>query len=164
MNLLFLDIDGVLNSAEDHDVHEAWWDMFSTRLNDKYVYGKFSGDFMSKKKLEILSSIIEKYDFKLVGTSSWFSTRYTPVHFTQTTGLLMEETTSFTGGGQGRGESVDEHIRLNNPTKVIILDDSWQEMYSLEQQEKYCVGIDGRYGLSDYHLEDIEHLLSKQED
>lgn len=162
MNILFLDIDGVLNSNEDHLIHEAWWDMFSTRLNDKYVYGKLSGDFMSKKKLNFLSEIIEKYGFKLVGVSSWFSTRYTPVHFSRTTGLLMEETTSHTGGGKGRGQSVEEYVRLHNPDKVIILDDSWREMYSLEQQEKYCVHIDGRSGLRECHLKEIEKLMDKQ--
>lgn len=162
MNLLFLDIDGVLNSGKDHDLHEAWWNSFGWRFNSLFVYGNKSGDYMRKKKLKVFEEIVETHDFTLIGVSSWFSTQYTHQDFSQLTGLHMEDVTDYTGGGIQRGEAVQRYMNKHNPNKVIILDDSWLQVYNPEQQQKYCVRIDSQVGLQQYHLEEVGYLLSKQ--
>ncbi|QQV93564.1 hypothetical protein SPThor_42 [Salmonella phage SP_Thor] len=96
--IIFLDIDGVLNSSISH--HHA-------PDSEKLFFGS---DWVYKPLLQAFQNFLKPSPIMIVGVSSWFSVRNEMENVQIMTGLGLIDrflgTTDFTGGGLSRGNSV----------------------------------------------------------
>jgi len=152
MNILFLDIDGVLNT---HNTYKKHKDLKITPLN--------LGFHLEKDKLEILNQIIEKFDFKIVISSSW---RFEGIDllkkkFKYVSGIEFPliDITKRKGDYFRRDEQILEWV-INNKEKIdkfIAIDDEIGDMFKIrEYLIKTCGYTDG---LTEQHIKEIEEKM-----
>ncbi|CCI88525.1 Sir2 (NAD-dependent deacetylase) [Yersinia phage phiR2-01] len=144
--IIFLDIDGVLNSSIAH---------YHSPGEDKLFFG---GDWVSKSILKGFQDFIYPSPIMIVGISSWFSVSREEENVKIMAGLgLLERflgTTDFTGGGQSRGNSVLRYVEKHNLKHWCVLDDAGGMMFQYP-----TVITNGRIGLTRQDLNSISYML-----
>lgn len=130
LKVLFLDIDGVLNSQDNEYSRLYLWRMEIERSRDKY------GDLFDERCVRWLRLIVEKTDCKIVISSSWrrsgletmqdlWHHRKLPGQVIDITPLTMSEylVNLYADTEADRGYEIQEWINLNNPDSYCIVDD-----------------------------------------
>lgn len=166
MNIIFLDIDGVLNSAE-----------FAERNYNETGKGLFMFDFVDPFAVDSMKKFLDKHpDIRLVISSSW---RYGNVHktvdFFRSNGMspladyVIGDTPRSYSGERGKeiqwflehiGTDVMGDFIIDNDIKVdryVIVDDDF-DMLDF-QKENNLVKIDSMHGITNNDYDKIEKIL-----
>ena len=177
MNILFLDIDGVLNTYEEFDELPNTYSDFSKEkaqeLQNRYPKQKIISALESicSQKVKILNKVLEKYNPYIVVSSTWRKhfaidvldqilclrglsktiASYTPI---------ITENKAWLGSSEGhRGKEIQlwlENFRLQlKDCNICILEDSM----SVAPYEKYCVRTNSMKGLMESHIPTICNLF-----
>lgn len=168
MKLLFLDIDGVLNSEE----YAIW----CTENDEGKEYIKNGGDiFIDKKAVFRIKELCEKYNVRLVISSSWrtFTVEATKHEFERYKDLkclnkyIVGITPNYINLDDiPRGKEIDDFL-------TIVLDKSAQtynyciiddDKDMLDKQMKNFVHIDNYTGITDNDIEKIKQILNIVQD
>lgn len=139
-NVVFLDIDGVLNRAaydeEICDVYDA------TRYVERELADKLS-EWGNDNGVEF------------VGISAWFIGRTAETSaIADFLGIRMTETSKHCGGGFHRGIGVLDYVEKHGLTNWCVLDDAGGGMYGFP-----TVVVNGRLGITQYDLANAEFML-----
>ena len=152
MNVILLDIDGPLNSYLDYERIEEFverdkitdkrvsWDernlhcfqdemgvRFFDSRNNNFAGGH--GDFVDNIKAERLSRLARETDSVIVGISSWFgyTAGLSEFDYIKRIGDFLDvdivEIGPDTSGGEGRVRGVVQWCLINQPERVLVIDD-----------------------------------------
>lgn len=155
--VVFLDIDGVLNSADDsHHAH------ISDLFNLICIKGYKPGDWVTYSKLQLLQEFLAEIDARVIMVSSWFwGDPQTPEHIQENLDMIdflgltdrVLAVSRHTGGGLGRGEEVLRIVESLGLKDWVVIDDAGSMMYEFDTHQ-----IDGKVGLT---REDTEILKER---
>ena len=145
---LFLDIDGVMNSFDDYNMTG---EEFLKKINDiSFV--------ISKKQIDLLNEIVEKYNPKIVLSSYW-RTRY-PIQKINKIfkdngfkGAVIAKTDEKGEEHEDRWKQIKRFIDKNNIESYIILDDD-----SLGNEAKNHIKTDSYIGIEKKHIDRIKRI------
>lgn len=144
--IIFLDIDGVLNSSISH--HHA--------PDEEKIF--FGGDWVFKPLLQAFQNFLKPSGIMIVGVSSWFTVRNEVENVKIMTALGLVDrflgTTDFTGGGLSRGNSVLRFVEKYKLKHWCVLDDAGAMMYQYP-----TVIVNGRTGINMQDLNAISYML-----
>lgn len=166
MKVIFLDIDGVLNS-----------DNYMHKLIDKNVreYENDIYQFIDDNAVNIVVDLCEQYDLKLVITSSWRSNnlKYTIEMFSKpeyiklhplipyiigVTPRLFEWYDDGSVDYEDRGYEIDFWIEAQKENiEYVILDD---DSDMLESQKDNFIQINHKTGLTNNYISNIKKILN----
>ena len=149
MNILFLDVDGVLN----HD-------------NSKAMCGGLIG--ISDCNLKVLKQIIDLYDFKVVLSSTWRHSwntedncdRYMKNKFRKFDIKILDITSTKTSDGN-RGMQIIEWLKSHNVDKWVVLDDEIFndfEQYGIIENLVKTKFYNGG-GLKEEHIDIVKNIM-----
>lgn len=167
MNIIFLDIDGVLNSND-----------FANKHYEETGKGLLMYDFLDPNAVDGMVEFLDKHpDIRLVISSSW---RYGNVHktikfFTKNgmmslVSYIIGDTPRSYSGERGKeiqwflehvGTDVMGDFILDNDIKIdryVIVDDDDYDLLD-SQKENHLVKIDGVHGITNKDYEKIEKIL-----
>lgn len=146
MKYIFLDVDGPLNNL---DTYESMVEQFPN-VGIKRCYG-LSQDVVFKQfgclylidtwMLNNLYTIVQAFsDVSIIGISSWFrsgrdSCRGRTI-FKELTGLTIDDTIDYTGGGDSRYRSIDRYVERYGIESYVIIDDIPNEHNHLVQIDR----------------------------
>lgn len=169
MNIIFLDIDGVLNDADFFEEKkikcELLWTEFSKsdRLNNiEYI-------ILSKKteldlsKMLLLKNIVDMTDAKIVFVSAWINTRsflLVEEYFTSL-GIPIEGTIEPYLIGK-RGLGIKKYIAEHKVNNYIIIDDEIFDTYDDELKEYLIRTNFYNGGLQEEHADEAIYRLRKK--
>ena len=166
MKVIFLDIDGVLNSTDymheliDNNVHE---------------YEYFIYQFIDDNAVNIILNLCKEYNLKLVITSSWrhFDLKSTLEYFNEIENKKLWPLIPYIIGvtprawienEQGyfdtldRGYEIEKYLNENKEIdEYVILDDDTD---MLEPQKEHFIHIDSKHGLNDSYVDKIKKILN----
>lgn len=144
--VIFLDIDGVLNSSITHKYAPD---------SEKLFIGS---DWVYVPMLQTFKNFVIGHNAKIVGVSSWFSTKQPQENVKIMEALGLAEyfigTTDYTGGGMSRGSSVLRYVEQNQLTRWAVLDDAGASMYQFP-----TVIVNGRLGISKFDLDQLARQM-----
>lgn len=159
MNIVFLDVDGVLNNLND-------------AINYKDIYGKPCGSGFdwpfNEESLKCLRKIVLKSDARIVITSSW---RRIPEGLRVLTNKLdeygianrIEGSTPYLG--HSRGREICEFLKKHPNNNFVILDDEFYEDFaSIKEIDliKHLVQLDMYIGLRKKHVKYALKILNSK--
>lgn len=156
MKVIFLDMDGVINSI-------AYWKQRNVVASHRSVFDRHL-DEIDPVALSRLNTLVEKSDAKLVLSSSWRETHsckeielmFLEIGWRQTTVPFIGATPYLRGK---RGEEVDHWLERNTSVKqYVILDDDSD--FTSEQKESHFVHTSWETGLLDEHVEKAIQILN----
>lgn len=127
MKFIFLDVDGVLNTAPDYK-------MFDEKQRTDEVIVKGKSFILNVKKIELLKDIITKTGAYLIGTSSWFNERGV-LAFEEMTGLPLS--CNISCPPHMRQKEIDLFLDINAPDSYAIIDDS--DAYTDREHFIHCI-------------------------
>lgn len=139
MNIIFLDVDGVLNSAKE--------------LSE----GPFS-----KISLSVLKRIVDETNAKIVVISSWRLLEFSrKILLSELEKYHKESVIGMTPHLTSNREEIMTYLKSNEFSNLnfIILDDQVIEYQDLEE---HVIKIDPYFGLNEEHLETCIHLLTSK--
>lgn len=148
--IIFLDIDGVLNTADSVRCLDECPEMVIQS-------GKLPGDVLDLRNLLLLEALVGRIRLfrgnpMIIGVSSWFTKQEHVKMFNDMVepNLYMMAKAMFTGGGRGRGNHVLELVSGAKSAHYIIIDDAGDNMYDLDEPKirNHLLQVDGRVGLS----------------
>lgn len=148
MNILFLDIDGVLNTEN------------AIMLN--HYYRKDENFAFDENCVDYLNYICKKYDFKIVVSSTWRRSGLDNIrkqlYDNGVKGDVIDTTTfeHLENRGAEIQKWLDEHE--SEISNYIILDDDTD---MLETQEKHFVNCNFVYGLTCIEIYQIEEIMKE---
>lgn len=169
MKIIFLDIDGVLNSK---NLAEQLYNKGIKCHGDDGIY-----NFIDENIVDKLVNLCKTYDIKIVISSSWrhFYYEATIKEFKSSTYKKIHPLISYIIGQTPRiyipnengyheqvcrGKEIEEWISRNcesfKSIKYVILDD---DSDMLDYQFKYFIHVDNKYGLTNYNFEQIKTIL-----
>ena len=166
MDVIFLDIDGVLNS-KDYFIkrHSQVLELFrNNRLNNdiRLKLKRMMLD-IDPNKLEILKEIINETGAKVVITSSWKRLEVFPLVMEQLISMGIPIIGATKDNSSDRGKGIRKYLNENNVLKYIILDDDIFDDYD-EELLKHLVKtsfVNG--GLKNCHKKEAIMKLRKTE-
>lgn len=145
MNIIFLDVDGVLN------------------CNSSRVFTKSGCQFIEDKYIERLKRIIDETSAKVVLSSDWRLDREPPYDsdFLELKHKLLEYEISFCGftpnyWTQERGFEIDQYLKSHPEVKKFVILDDRCDMFPHKQR---LVRTDPSVGLTDEDVEEAIWLL-----
>ena len=161
IKVIFLDIDGVLNSE----------DLAQRRVEErKKEYNAGLYTFIDEKAVKIVTDICEKYNVGLVISSSWRSTtvEQTKRDFSDPCYALLHPIIPYICGCTPKlGFSIDrgfeiEKYLMDNPDikEYVILDD---DSDMLECQENNFIQTSWLHGLTEEHVPEIKRILKLED-
>lgn len=146
--VIFLDIDGVLNSEEDRQ-HSYISDLFNMLETTRFSMG----DWITNSKLERLHEFLSVIDAQVIMVSSWFCGNPTTFEQKQKNAAICDflgltnrtlAISRYTGGGLHRGSEVLKIVESLGLVDWVVIDDAGSNMYEFDTHQ-----IDGRVGLTD---------------
>jgi len=167
--VIFLDIDGVLNSVqghqriEDYEVLNGNYDENSIEdiihcKND--LNGEIClGSWVERWLVNNLKILIQHTNAEVVGVSSWFTSRHSLETVSDFLGIEIVDMTDYTGGGLERGRSVERYVDKYGIKDYCILDDSHEQHYEGKLLNEKLVRVDGGFGLSFYDINWARYIL-----
>ena len=158
MNIIFLDVDGVLNNWRDAEIHYE-------KTHEPFVGTDWP---FSKESIEVLRKIVLETNSKIVISSSWRS-------FREGRKILSEKLKEYDIFKYVIGKTPEvyeknrreceilEYLKsFNEKDKaILILDDEYEGFKKLR---KYAKEIDSYYGLQKKHIEQSINIFKTQED
>ncbi len=141
MNLLFLDIDGVLNSDD-------------SPVNEQFLYS-FSPDCV-----KVLNRILQKYQLKIVLSSSWrmvFDTEKQNRIFKENGVVQMPYGQTPDLGYSNRAKEIKAYLKNRKVENFLILDDM-----NLQGFKHHFVRINPSTGLCENDLEKVDLVLREK--
>ncbi|AFN69646.1 hypothetical protein Aes012_016 [Aeromonas phage Aes012] len=150
--VVYLDIDGVLNTQDDH---MEWRTDRNSHLYRVSPYNR--GDFVSNHRLSLLREWLKKHDAKVVIISSWVVLRDTGKMICDFLELPYHSEAYDTGGGKSRGTGVLRHVADHNIHRWVVLDDAKCMHDHNEVLLRHLVHIRG--GLNESYLEEADFIL-----
>lgn len=162
--VLFLDIDGVLNSGRRAEAYK------DSETDDLLFFEDPRGflHWVEKAKLEMFLAFVERVDAHIVGVSSWFE----PTNSNTTEKDVLTNkaiakflglgdrfigTTRTTGGGLYRGHAVLNYVVKNYVRAWAVVDDAGDHMYDYPTHI-----ISGREGITEADIEVLENSINWQ--
>lgn len=150
--VVYLDIDGVLNNMEDHEI---WRTDRASHLFRTSPYNR--GDFVSNHRLSILRDWIKRNDAKVVVVSSWVVLNDTGKMICDFLELPYHSEAYDTGGGQTRGTGVLRHVADYGIHRWVIFDDA-KRMYDHEEILLHHL-VHVERGLNETHIAEADFIL-----
>lgn len=152
MRVIFLDVDGVLNS-----------EMFASQMHKNEGVSIFNEDILDRRALANLAQIVRETDATIVLSSSWRkipSAREALVAQLAEYGLVIHSDTPYTGGERGDDITAwfKRHGNLNIVSYVILDDDSDMGVHLPHLIQTRFHG----WGLERKHVKTAVELLLKQ--
>ena len=162
MNIIFLDIDGVLNSLNYFiERHPKVLELYSNQNYDSSDELKLQRVMLdiNMEKLELLREIIESTDAKVVVISSWKSLGIFPYVKEKLIkyGIPIIDTTKNDHGN--RGEGIKNYIKNHNIENYIVIDDEIFQDYDEEILGKLVKTSFYENGLEEKHKVKAIQLL-----
>lgn len=165
MKVIFLDIDGVLNS--DNYMHELIDKNVLEYENDVY-------QFIDENSVKIIVDLCKTYDVKLVITSSWrhFTLDSTLQYFKTERNKKIHSLIPYIigitprlyienkfGGYEflDRGQEIQKYLNDHGNIKEYVIIDDDTDM--LNEQLEHCVFVDNKHGLTKSHIPEIFNKL-----
>ena len=150
MNVLFLDVDGVLNSHE-----------YLTSLYEKKKKRLEREEFFDPKCMVVLKKIVSKFNLKIVITSSWKIADMQTIErvFKKYDLGILDKTKNY---GDKRGKEIREW--LSNHSKVknfVILDDDFFSDYVGLENNLVQTSFSSNGGLNDSHILLVEKIITR---
>lgn len=166
MKVIFLDIDGVLNSneffASNHDDVVAFYKEHEFDWNDINVCIKRQMMDIDFDKLKILKSVIDETHAKVVIISSWKKMRIYPYIIDK----LNEQGIPIIGytidNGSNRGSGIKKYLLEHKVDEYVILDDDIFDDYDDEIMDKLVKTCFYNGGLQEEHKEELIKKLTKK--
>lgn len=151
MNIIFLDIDGVLRTENS----DRYWSELCNRPIPQSVFDRL----FSKESISILNEIIYITDAKVVITSTWrnqHDLRELILKFglNKFRGEIIDVTRIL----GSRGEEIQEWLDTHKVDKYVVIDDSVSDILR-HINPKRVVEINPKTGLNDSYFEKIVDLL-----
>lgn len=159
MNVIFLDVDGVLNNAKT----------FYKRYLNYLITGKQNLE-IDEKMVERLKKIVDATSAKIVLSSSWrvFFTKHNNEVFADSKGYQLCEILEKYNmeifdltpydKNRHRGNEISAYLNENEVDKYIIIDD---DDFDLQDLSEHVIKTSFKSGLTDEHVIDaIEKLNS----
>lgn len=148
--LVFLDIDGVLNTQYTRGLPE-----------DRTIWYS-RGDGVEISKLNRLKRFVEDIDARIIMVSSWFWSDPTPEQRKENLAMIeflgLRDWTigvsHHTGGGLGRGKAILSIVDNLDVTNWVVVDDAGDNMYDYDVHV-----IDGKVGLTDEDVRSLKFRL-----
>ncbi|AAQ81336.1 hypothetical protein 44RRORF017c [Aeromonas phage 44RR2.8t] len=150
--VVYLDIDGVLNTVSDHEI---WRTDRASHLFRTSPYNH--GDFVSNHRLSILREWLIRNNAKVVIVSSWVVLNDTGKMICDFLELPYHSEAYNTGGGQGRGTGVLKHAADHGIRRWVVIDDAKCMYDHSEVLLHHLVHIEG--GLNESYLEEADFIL-----
>lgn len=153
--VVFLDIDGVLNSGVEHTL------MMHGHISTLKFFSR--GDYVCKFKLKRLHKFLNEIDAKVVMVSSWFwgdpetkNQVLENLEMIEFLGLTDRTflVSKYTGGGLGRGREVLRIVNMLDLKDWVVIDDAGSHMYDFDTHV-----INGRVGLTDKDVEILKQRI-----
>ncbi len=149
--LLYLDIDGVLNTIND-------WE--TLKINPDNISDPNTTNVLNKDKINLLKNYVRKHNFKIVITSSW---RYKKDWLTAFKNMVKaygwNDIDNFIDGQTEKSDHGNRSLEIKEHNNTIqedfiyfIIDDMKVEHFTKHHELKNIVVIDGSKGLT---LEDL---------
>jgi hypothetical protein len=151
MNVIFLDIDGVLRT----DASDRYWSDVTRQPIPQSVFDRL----FSSRSIAILNEIIYITGAKVVITSTW-RVQHTLEELIQKfkirgfRGEIIDKTNII----GNRGEEIQEWLDTNSVNKYVVIDDSVKDIL-IHINSKRVVKIESNIGLNDSHFDSITDLL-----
>jgi hypothetical protein len=151
MNVIFLDIDGVLRT----DVSDRYWSEATGQPIPKSVFDRL----FSSHSIAILNEIVYITGAKVVITSTWrvqhsLEQLRSIFKIRGFRGQIID-TTKIIGN---RGEEIQEWLDTHVVNKYVVIDDSVKDIL-IHINPKRVVKIESNIGLNDIHFDSITDLL-----
>lgn len=154
MNILFLDVDGVLNSH----------DYLCNKFEQKGKKSLTRREFIDPECMRILKLIVDSFKFHIVIISAWkiIDEEYKLLIdiFSDYDMHIFDRTNNY---GSSRGREIHEWICNNNVEKYVVLDDDIFKDY-----EKYNIlphlvqtSFSDEHALSIKHFEEVSMLMKE---
>lgn len=162
MNVIFLDIDGVLNCGSYlKEIHNDVKELVKNKSN--YNFEEYKTKRLMIKidvnRLKILREIIEATGSYVVIISSWKSLRDFPLVERELINMGIPIIGSTDGRGSNRGEGIKKYLSENNVTNYIVLDDSIFDDYDSEIISRLIQTSFYKDGLNEKHKEEAIKML-----
>lgn len=167
--VIYLDIDGVLNSGEFHEgiVNEYEFNPRRNVLESLQEQGLIlisplnKGDWVEVSKLEAFRDFVKKHKAKVIIVSAWLWMGVEQIqNFLEIDEIDVDSNNRYCDTkGRDRGERVTLHAKNEGFSNIMILDDSWRHEYH-RQLWNLCVKVDGRLGLDNTAFSDMEKFVN----
>ena len=150
MNVLFLDVDGVLNSHK-----------YLTSLYEKKKRRLEREEFFDPKCMIVLKKIVSKFNLEIVITSSWKIADMCTLErvFKKYELDILDKTKNY---GDKRGREIREWLQDHNDVdNFVILDDDFFSDYVGLENNLVQTSFSSNGGLNDSHILLVEKILTR---
>jgi hypothetical protein len=154
MDVIFLDIDGVLNS-------EQWFGlMIETDQLEEHA------TMVDPKAVKKITDLCDEFGLSIVVSSSWrsWNVKETIDEFKKNKNLrpITKYIVGVTPGSiqRRRGDEIQRYMFLTKVDRYVIFDDDTD---MLEEQQKNFIHTNYYYGVTDEDIEKAKEILKKQE-
>lgn len=150
MNVLFLDVDGVLNSHK-----------YLTSLYEKKKRRLEREEFFDPKCMIVLKKIVSKFNLEIVITSSWKIADMCTLErvFKKYELDILDKTKNY---GDKRGKEIREWLSNHSEVKnFVILDDDFFSDYVGLEKNLVQTSFSSNGGLNDSHILLIEKIITR---
>lgn len=164
MNIIFLDIDGVLNSLDYFiERHPKVLELYDNTEFKGYIQLRIKRMLLDLdlKKIKILKEIIDATGAYVVVTSSWKKLDIFPYVKEQLISMGIPIIGVTIDNSVNRGEGIKKYLADNNVKKYIILDDDIFNDYDQELLNHLIKTSFNNGGLTESHKETIIKKLVK---
>lgn len=155
MKVIYLDIDGVLNSSIEYQILENVYSTGGEIPSNIIFYDR--ANYIETNKLSLIHRIVRKYDARVVIVSSWVCKHRESIEICEFLGVPYHSDALTTCGGVYRGRGVKNHAMKHDIKDYIIIDDS-AVMY---EDSTHLIDIDGLVGITEDDLQRIDDKWSK---
>jgi uncharacterized protein (UPF0210 family) len=150
MNILFLDIDGVLRTYKS----DLYW---SIRLNKPVFKGV--NRLFKNKSVDYINEVILLTNSSIVISSSWRIN----LSIIELNRILKErgiigKVIGKTGICNNRGDEIKDWILLNNITKYVVIDDQINDIVGIIPNDK-VIKVNPKFGFSDINVNQVINIL-----
>ena len=164
MGIIFLDIDGVLNSQKylisNHDKVALFYHKYGKEISDELflIRKMYDIDF---SKVNILKEIIDITDAKVVIISSWKKLKIYPYIRDKLIEIGIPIIGETIDDGSDRGSGIKRYILENNIDNYVIIDDSKFDDYDNELIKRLIMTSFYDEGLKEDQKDKVVKILRK---